>query len=352
MSSLKINMNLRPRVRPHYTIIFHDTDVVEFRHGVWHFYSVTVVDDTHSNILYRVVELLDGNKTLQEIVRVIGTNKKRQILELVERLINEGIVEPEPRIDIFQYYTTFLGTDAAKHSIKEKFKILANQSPLTDVIRNVISDEITITCFPQDLLNEINSIDLTKLDALELCTLTSKLEQYFKSVDMLLITYTSLNPIFLRNINRIAMELKVPWMISGIDGPFIMVGPTITPPEGPCYECFEMRVCLNLRNNESYLKYKKALVERKVKEGQYPIPQVILHLTSALTSLEILSRLLTGYNSTSGKVLTIYIPTMEFLYHEILKMPNCPACTSGKVGQPPYFDVKAYIDEIRRERGL
>src|SRR5262249_40937943 len=128
-----------------------------------------------------------------------------------------------------------------------------------------------------------------------------------------------------------------------IDGPFLIIGPTFHVKEGPCYDCFETRVHMNLRESESYQRYKNQL---SLKQVYFPEQDPLLKLTSSLlishANVEILNFLSTQCTFTSNKVLTIFLPTMEFMYHDVLRFPNCRTCgiTMRRDETQLYFDFQ------------
>jgi len=75
-----------------------------------------------------------------------------------------------------------------------------------------------------------------------------------------------------------------------IDGPFIFIGPTFHGKQNPCYDCFETRISMNLRENDSYQKYKNAIATNQVyiQEGD-PLLGVTSNLLVTHALLEILN---------------------------------------------------------------
>src|SRR2546423_266646 len=70
---------------------------------------------------------------------------------------------------------------------------------------------------------------------------------------------STIDPTLATAVNRLCLELEIPWLYAAIDGPFLFVGPLTVPRGSACWECFERRVTMNLRERESYLRYKRAL---------------------------------------------------------------------------------------------
>jgi thiazole/oxazole-forming peptide maturase SagC family component len=157
-----------------------------------------------------------------------------------------------------------------------------------------------------------------------------------------------INPIQLRILNRVVLEHRVPWIHAALDGPFLFVGPTFVPHRSPCYECFETRVMMNLRENASYQRYKQTLVKGGIKNGELPsIEPALVGLLASHTALEALNFALTDRAFTVGKVLAIYLPTMEFTFNEVFRVPSCKACSpvAERDDKELYFDLRALIHE-------
>jgi thiazole/oxazole-forming peptide maturase SagC family component len=154
-----------------------------------------------------------------------------------------------------------------------------------------------------------------------------------------------INPLALRALNRVALELRIPWMHAAVDGPFLFIGPIFVPPNSACYECLETRVAMNLRDDAGYQRYKQALVLGQVSDAPFRIEPILSAMLAAHTANEALNFALTGTSFTARKVLSIYLPTMEFAFHEVLRIPGCPACSpaSERDGTELYFDMRALV---------
>jgi thiazole/oxazole-forming peptide maturase SagC family component len=154
------------------------------------------------------------------------------------------------------------------------------------------------------------------------------------------------DPELLHKVNRICLELHTPWLQAALDGPFLFIGPLTVPYRSACYDCFEKRVMMNLRESASYQRYKRALVESLVRVGTVPIEPVVRGLLASHTALEAINYLLTEHSCLVNKVLSIYLPTMEFTYHDVLRLPNCRSCAPQSVAarRELHFDLPAVIE--------
>ncbi len=70
---------------------------------------------------------------------------------------------------------------------------------------------------------------------------------------------------------------------------------------------------------------------------------MVSHLT-----IEVLNYMTTRCKFTRNKVLSIYLPTMEIVFNEFLKVSNCQCCGSKihRDDHQIYFDVQGLLQEI------
>nr|WP_225956101.1 TOMM precursor leader peptide-binding protein [Amycolatopsis lexingtonensis] len=157
----------------------------------------------------------------------------------------------------------------------------------------------------------------------------------------------AVHPLRLAVLNRLALALGTPWLQSAVDGPLLLVGPTFVPDSSACFTCFETRVVMNLREAASYQRYKQALAKAQEVTGTAAEGLgVLTSLVASHTALEAVNFAVTGSTSTVGKVLGIYLPSMEVAYSEVLRLPGCPSCGAvpERDGTELYFDVRRWVD--------
>ena len=150
----------------------------------------------------------------------------------------------------------------------------------------------------------------------------------------------AVDPLELRAFNRVSLHLRLPWLHAAIDGPFLLIGPTFVPFRWACYECLEARVVMNLRDAAGYQRYKRALAEARVTTPAVGPETVSAAMLASLASFEALNFTRTGAAFTTGRMLTVFLPTLEFAFHEVLRLPGCPAC--GAVQERD--DRELYLD--------
>ena len=80
-----------------------------------------------------------------------------------------------------------------------------------------------------------------------------------------------------------------------------------------------------------------------------PLDGVLACLLASLVSMEALNFALAGTSFTVGKVLCVHLPTMEFVYNEVLRVRGCSACGSApeRHDRELYFDIRALLHGSR-----
>ncbi|HYF84271.1 MAG TPA: streptolysin associated protein SagC [Clostridia bacterium] len=129
---------------------------------------------------------------------------------------------------------------------------------------------------------------------------------------------------FLRNLNRLLVDMSKPLTLSMMDGPFLSLL-TIKPTETGCIECFENRVLARMQEMSAYRKF--VAHTRKyapMKEKTYASPIIQAFTSLALFEGFLLSAI--GRSKLAGRVLNMYIPIMEIQIQDLMRVPFCPAC--------------------------
>lgn len=338
------------RLKRSMTVIGHSPDVVELRVGVWNPKSFTVTDESGKGKLFGIIAGLDGTTSHKDLARSYGVSRST-VEAVVDHLRTLDAIEwgPTNALDAYLDHLGTLRVDDGAWRRPERV-VLIGASALTDGIARMLEDAGVAKVerlTPDDgLVQELAEADPADLhDGLRL----AELAEHFASLRGTYVVWAqeTINPVQSQLFNRVALELGVPWTHAAIDGPFLFAGPTIVPGSSPCYECFETRVTMNLRESASYLKYKNALAEGVVLPGEPPMLSALRTTLAGHTALEAVNFINTGSTFTIGKTLGVYLPTMEIAHHEFLRLPGCRACGSlrGRDDSSLYFDARAWINE-------
>jgi thiazole/oxazole-forming peptide maturase SagC family component len=341
------NGNLR--IKRHYSIIAHSPDVVELRYGVWNPISHVLTDDTESGHLFNLVSALDGSSSARELALQEKVSQE-EVEALLDHLIQLGVVESGPSNVLDHYLDNIvptLGRFAAR-SPTARSAVLFGDPALTGEIKRYLEQSL-----PQLELAMANPDDkaFTSLWQTDPSRLSNTLEFQRLLVQfeawrgrLLIVVMRVIQPLQLRLLNRVSLALSVPWIHAALDGPFLLIGPVFVPHRTACYECFETRVTMNMRESASYQQYKKTLVEGQVRNAPMPAAPILTGLLATHTAFEAMNFLLTENAFTVGKALAIYLPTMEFAFNDVLRLPGCSACyPPARESRELYFDIQSLI---------
>jgi bacteriocin biosynthesis cyclodehydratase domain-containing protein len=340
------------RIKRQYSIIAHSPDLVELRYGVWNPISFTLSDQTNAGKLFRLLDRLDGSLSLSQIAKEENVSHE-EIHALVDHLVQLGVIESDVSSSLDHYLDNFApgSRGAAKEAPDGLPVVLLGDSELTSQIKHFL--QLALPERDISLISPKDPIQVVLSDA-DTTWLANGLRfaertKIFEKLDNKFLIFATkiIHPIQFQLVNRISLDRGFSWIHAAIDGPFLFVGPMFVPHRSACYECFERRVTMNLREAASYQRYKRALVEREIRCGRPPVEPVLVGLLASHTAFEALNFLLTRASSLVNKVLAIYLPTMEITYNEVLRVPGCEACSPivERDGKELYFDIMALIQK-------
>lgn len=340
----------RYRLRPSFSVIAHSADVVELRRGVWNPVSITLTDRSAAGKLYRALELMTGEQTLEEVAQQAQLTP-REATNLVSFLTRHHAIETQPGSAFDSLLDVSHATLASGLEARPRFDRVALLGPaeLSEEIAAQLQDIDGATCVPirPDRMAHLSGTDLTLAE--DPLALLDELAAYADLKGSFLIAaLLTVNPILLRNLNRVCLHHEIPWLHVAADGPFLIVGPTFVPKRSPCYECFETRVAMSMRENESYLRYKKSLANRAIKVGRPALGRPFRGLLASLAAMELANFAAAGSNFTIAKALTVYLPALGFSFNEVLRAPGCAACSpmTEQHEQSLYFDLRGFVNSL------
>jgi bacteriocin biosynthesis cyclodehydratase domain-containing protein len=341
------------RLKRHYSIVAHSADIVELRCGVWNPASFTLVDETDSGHLLGILERLDGRHSVEEIASEAGIPKST-IESLLEQLAAHDLLEQEST-HALDYYLDRICPELVAHERKPSGQrspvILFGDPVVSEQIANILS-----TSAASDRCNTVTADSALKtlllkrgtswlFDGFALEEESGPFSQW--AGQLVLFPTANLNPIVMRAFNRVSLRYRIPWIHAAMDGPFLLIGPTFIPFRSPCYECLEARVLVNLKDAGSYQRYKRALADGRVSGVTVPLDSVLMAMLGSLTAFEAINFVLTGAAFTVGKMLSIHLPTMRFIFNDVLRLPGCPACGAAPERDESelFFDARVLMEK-------
>jgi bacteriocin biosynthesis cyclodehydratase domain-containing protein len=336
---------LRPDVR----IVAHDDDVVEVRTGVWSAASVTLTDDEHRGILADILLALSRGEATGRIVDH-GRIRGDDVASVVEVLLDNEMMVPRSVADgrSFMPYlgTRTIGLGSARREPPRQVVIAGRGHDVELFVRMLgEADRERVTIMDGALLDEARRRDLyLERHGMAIVDARAPFAEWQGTAVVAL--GPELDPILLRNLNRLALDVGFQLLPAAADGPFGIIGPTVIPRVTACFECAETRVLDAMRDHTLYTRYREALAEGRVHGGgvRDEVMNPFHALVVAFAAWEVSSLINLGTAYTAGKLLTIYAPTMEIAFHDLLLVPGCAACSPpSSLDAPLYSDLRAYL---------
>jgi len=129
-------------------------------------------------------------------------------------------------------------------------------------------------------------------------------------------------------LNRTCLSANISWSSCSIEGPEVVIGPTVVPFETACYLCYKMRSVACAGNPEEEFAFETFLDRRKRDDSAQRESLVFgVGVAANLLSLEAV-KALSGVLTLSarGRIVVLDLLTLESTKHVVLRKPWCPAC--------------------------
>lgn len=129
-------------------------------------------------------------------------------------------------------------------------------------------------------------------------------------------------------LNRVCLASRIPWTSCALSGAEVVLGPTVHPFEGPCYMCYRMRAVACAGNPEDAFAFERYLDRRKQDDSGRRENLVFgAGLAASLVGIEALKEVSgLAEPSAKGKIVVFNLLTCTLSKHTVLRKPWCPAC--------------------------
>lgn len=129
-------------------------------------------------------------------------------------------------------------------------------------------------------------------------------------------------------LNRVCLNLAIPWTSASPGGLEIILGPTVIPGETACYMCYSMRLVACADSPETEFKYQSFLDRRKHDDsGRHANLVSGVALAGQMAALEAV-KAVSGFAPPAcrGRVVVFDLRELTAGKHVVLRKPWCPAC--------------------------
>ena len=340
------------------SIFFNSDDEIRFRKGIWNFEEASLTlndleDNMREVVMFIVKELLDDKLiSFDDILKKFSLNEKDSNLlnDIINSLIGNRFLEyDDKKNNMLNTVYEFIGEyfyDIPDESKVQKNKIIfiTDNDRLKEYAKLASEDlYMNVDMMSSDDIKRIEKSNITDTtDAIENIETQKELLKLFDGISCVVVSVEKPRLNLLRNINRLLLEKSIPIVISILDGPFLNIT-TIKGKETACYECFENRVVARNESLTVYNNFVKQTMNFKIKNKKTYITPILQSFTSiALYEAFLFAAI--GKCKLAGRVINVYIPSIEIQIQDLLRVPFCPAC--GHISRAKYNEMYTSSKEV------
>lgn len=284
-----------------------------------------------SKLLPRILPLLDGSSTTEEVLATLPEQVRSTARVLIERLREEGIVVEAPSAlaaadAMTAAAATFLSATMSYEPIPALFDLL-DGGRIQVFGGGEAASLICGSLLPRALAEPAADWHLTEEEAADV---------------KVVIAVPAADELYrLSSWNREALELKIPWVqVLPWEGRYIAVGPLYIPNETCCFECYRIRRGVNLEYglDDALLIDLAHTVES---------PRWITAVAAGLAVDIVYRWLTTEHPYLPGKLHAIeFARGLCVSHHWVLRVPRCPVCSKIAQQSPliPWYDDPGNTD--------
>jgi bacteriocin biosynthesis cyclodehydratase domain-containing protein len=343
----------RPRLhRSYYLIPVPDSEnLLLYREGR----GVQLKPVAGSTLLARLLSLLDGSRTVPELVEALDDVEPRLVISSLERLgktglLEDGGAEPSPADPVAsdrEAQRTLLshivpdGVAEALAALEQaRVGVVGSGAVAAAVSRNLEGCGVgEVRSPPADAVARsvahITPVSATGAPAAQGASAQAPastngsvgLAQVIKDMSLMVAALDHLDPDLLELLNAECLDHSVPLLPVVLVGWEGHLGPTCIPGQTACVRCASLRAKSNLSRYQEYLLYEDTMRRRPGERpfGRLPhFPEVL----AGLAATEVVKMITHCYpTATHGRVLVIDLLTSDTESHDVLRVPRCPACS-------------------------
>jgi bacteriocin biosynthesis cyclodehydratase domain-containing protein len=267
-------------------------------------------------LLPALLPLLDGRRTVDEIVQVLGPPVRPAVEQALDLLAGHGVLEEGPPLPE-NLPLPIAGTAGLLTSLRPGGRSLA------DVAASVASCSVAVA---GDGPAGIEVARFLRAGGADVQRVTA-----VEADPGLTVCAPSGGELFrLSEWNAQALEARAPWLqVLPFDGRYASVGPLYLPGDTCCYECFRLRREANLDGGAEL-----SLLDRA--PAAYPAAPALDAVVGGLAALLVSSWLVHDDHYAPGAFYALeLLPTLGLAAHHVYRVPRCPACSGLADIAPP-----------------
>ena len=267
-------------------------------------------------LLPALLPLLDGTRTVEEIVQLLGPPVRGAVEQALELLAAHGVLEEGPPLPADLPLPT-AGTAALLASLRPGGR------PLAEIAASVASCSVAVAGEGAAGVEVARFLRAGGADV-------QRAETVGAGVDLTVCVPSGAELARLSEWNAQALEVRAPWLqVVPFDGRYAAVGPLFLPGDTCCYECFRLRRQANLDGGSEL-----ALLEHAPAVGR--VVPALDAVVGGLAALVVSSWLVHDDHYAPGAFYALeLVPTLSLTVHHVYRVPRCPACSGLADVAPP-----------------
>lgn len=164
--------------------------------------------------------------------------------------------------------------------------------------------------------------------------------------DLTVVAYERPDPRATHLINRVAVQLKRPWILATIDGSLGQIGPCFVPPFTACYNDLSVLADATASSAEIHRQYRKHLLSQEGASFFPGLPSYV-DVAAGYTGLAVSSFLLTGTCFLLNRRVVIDFTRLVIDTEDVLRLPRCPVCSATAPPFRPLVSPDAVVERRR-----
>jgi bacteriocin biosynthesis cyclodehydratase domain-containing protein len=301
-----------PYLAPWYRVATRDGSVL-LEHGQR---VVTLEGRAAERLVPALLPLLDGRRTLDDIVRVLGPPVRPAVEHALAALAEHGVLEEGPPLPD-HLPRPAVGTAELLASLRPAGRPVAETGSAVAACSVGVAGEGTAGVELTRLLRS-SGVDVRRVESVE------------PGVDVTVCAPSSSERPRLSEWNAQALDVRAAWLqLLPFDGRYASIGPLYLPADTCCFECFRLRRQANL----------EAGVELSELDGSAasdaPVPALDA-IVGGLAAILACGWLVHGDHYAPGSFYALeLLPTLGLTVHHVYRVPRCPACSGLTDVSPP-----------------
>lgn len=267
-------------------------------------------------LLPALLPLLDGTRTVDEIVRALGEPVRPAVEHALAELATSGILTEGPPLAP-EIPRPVSGTAALLASLRPGGPPPVEAAGAVTGCSVALVGDGTAGVEAGRVLRS-SGVELERADAVE------------TGVDLTVCAPSPAELPRLRDWNAQALAARGPWLqLLPFDGRYAALGPLYLPGDTCCYECFRLRRAANLDAGDEL-----PLLEET--PASYPVAPALDSALGGLAALLVVSWLVLGDHYVPASFYAVeLLPVLSLSVHYVHRVPRCPACSGLDDVAPP-----------------